>query len=65
MTLLCKKCIVAKSKEVETGSNLAESSKECYGSERAVLPMMAMIIIVVKGKLVKHDAMKTYGGVEV
>jgi hypothetical protein len=33
MTLLCKKMIAAKSKEVKTGSNLAESSKEGYGSE--------------------------------
>jgi hypothetical protein len=29
-----------KSKEVKTGCNLAESSKEGCGSERAVLPMM-------------------------
>jgi hypothetical protein len=38
--MLCKKNIVAKSKEVKTGSNLAESSKEGYGPERAVLPMI-------------------------
>jgi hypothetical protein len=31
---------VPKSKEVKTGCNLAESSKEGYGSKRAVLPMM-------------------------
>jgi hypothetical protein len=31
-----------KSKEVKTGSNLAESSKEGYGSKRDVLPMMMM-----------------------
>jgi hypothetical protein len=37
-TLLCKKIIVAKSKEVKTGCNLAETSKE--GSESAVLSMM-------------------------
>jgi hypothetical protein len=44
-TLLCKRKItVAKSKEVKTGSNLAESSKEGYGSKRAVLPMMMMMI---------------------
>jgi hypothetical protein len=30
----------AKFKEVKTGCNLAESSKEGYGSKRAVLPMM-------------------------
>jgi hypothetical protein len=45
--LALDKTTVAKSKEVETGwsnsqkwANLAESSKESYGSERAVLPMM-------------------------
>jgi hypothetical protein len=37
--LFCKG-IVAKSKEMKTGCNLAESSKEGYGSKRAVLPMM-------------------------
>jgi hypothetical protein len=41
MTLLCKK-IVAKYREVKTGSNLTESSKEGYGSKRAVLPMTMM-----------------------
>jgi hypothetical protein len=35
-TLLCKKTTVAKSKEVESGCNLAESSKEGYGSKMAV-----------------------------
>jgi hypothetical protein len=35
-TLLCKKIIVAKSKEVKTRSNLAESSKEGHDSKRAV-----------------------------
>jgi hypothetical protein len=39
MILLCKK-IVAKSREVKTGFNPTESSKEGYGSKRAVLPMM-------------------------
>jgi hypothetical protein len=43
-TLLCKRVTVAKFKEVKTGSNLAESSKEYYGSKRAVLPMMKMMI---------------------
>jgi hypothetical protein len=42
-TLPCKQIIVAKSKEVKTGCNLAESSKEGYGSKRAVLPMMMMM----------------------
>jgi hypothetical protein len=41
--LLSKKLIVAKSKEVKTRPNLAESSKEGYGSERVVLPMMMTI----------------------
>jgi hypothetical protein len=31
---------VTKSKKVETGYNLAESSNEGYGSKRAVLPVM-------------------------
>jgi hypothetical protein len=41
-TLFCKKenITVPKCKEAKTGHNLAESSKEGYGSERAVLPMM-------------------------
>jgi hypothetical protein len=37
-----KKKKVAKSKEAKTGSNLVESSKEDYGSKRAVLPMIMM-----------------------
>jgi hypothetical protein len=35
--------IVAKFKEVKTGSNLSKSSKGGCGSNRAVLPMMMMI----------------------
>jgi hypothetical protein len=42
-TLLCKRIIVAKSKEMKTGCNLAESPKGDYGSARAVLPMMVMM----------------------
>jgi hypothetical protein len=42
-TSLCKKIIVAKSKEVNPGCNPAQSSKEDYGSKRAVLPMMMML----------------------
>jgi hypothetical protein len=38
--------IVAKSKEVKPGCNLAESSKESYGSNRAVLPMMMMMMMM-------------------
>jgi spore maturation protein SpmB len=44
--LLCKKITVAKSRQVKTGSNLAESSKEGYGSKRAVLPMVMMMIVI-------------------
>jgi hypothetical protein len=40
MTLLCKQIIVAKSKEVKTECCPVRSSKEGYGSKRAVLPMM-------------------------
>jgi hypothetical protein len=36
---------VAKSEEVKTGFNLAESSKVGYGSKRAVLPMMMMFSV--------------------
>jgi hypothetical protein len=43
MTLLSKTIIATKSKEVKTGSNLAEFSKEGYGSKRTVLPIMRMI----------------------
>jgi hypothetical protein len=39
--------IVPKSKEAETGCNLAESSKEAYGSKRAVLPMMLMMMMMI------------------
>jgi hypothetical protein len=46
-TLFCKRNIVAKSKEVKSGCNLAVSSKEGYGSKSAVLPMMMMIIIII------------------
>jgi hypothetical protein len=42
-TLLCQKIIFAKTKEVKTGSNLAESSKEGYGSKTAVLTTTVMI----------------------
>jgi hypothetical protein len=47
-TLFCKKITVTKPKEVENRmvqfkTSLAESSKEGYGSNRAVLPMMMMM----------------------
>jgi hypothetical protein len=38
-----KRIIVAKPKEVKTGSTLAESSKEGCGSTNAALPMMIMM----------------------
>jgi hypothetical protein len=44
-TLLCKRITVVKSRDVKTGSNLAELSKEGYGSKRAVLPMMMMMMM--------------------
>jgi hypothetical protein len=36
-TLLCEKITVVKSKEVKTGSNLAEFFKEGHGSKMAAL----------------------------
>jgi hypothetical protein len=44
--MLCTIITVAKSKEMKTGSNLAECSKECYGSKRAVLPMLVMTMMM-------------------
>jgi hypothetical protein len=41
--LLCRNIIDGNPKKVKTGCNLAESSKEGYGSKRAVLPMMVFI----------------------
>jgi hypothetical protein len=54
--MLCKKNTVAKSKEVKTGCNLAESSKEDCGSKRPVLLLMMTMMI---------KAMKAYRGVDV
>jgi hypothetical protein len=42
MTLLCKRTIVTKSKEVKTGCNLAGPSEDGHNSKRAVLPMVMM-----------------------
>jgi hypothetical protein len=42
-TLLCEKIVAAKSEQVETGSNLAESFKKGYGSKGDVLPMTRMM----------------------
>jgi hypothetical protein len=39
-----KNITVAKSEEVKTGSNLAESSEEDYGLNRAVLPVMMLMM---------------------
>jgi hypothetical protein len=47
INLLCKRITVAKSREVNTGWNLAESSNEDYGSKRAVLPMMMMMMTMI------------------
>jgi hypothetical protein len=43
-TLLCKKNIVTKPKEMKAGWNLAKSSKEGDGSKRAVLQIMMMMM---------------------
>jgi hypothetical protein len=40
--------MVVKSKEVKTGCNLAESSKEGDGSRSVVLPMMMMVMMMIK-----------------
>jgi hypothetical protein len=48
MTLLCKKNIVAISKEVKTGCNLAEFSMKGYGSKMAVLMMMMMMMMMMR-----------------
>jgi uncharacterized membrane protein len=37
-----------KSKEVKTRFNLAESSKESYGSRRAVLPAMMVMMMLLQ-----------------
>jgi hypothetical protein len=41
-----KKIIVAKSKEVKTGCNLAGSSKEACSMRRAVLPTEMMVMMM-------------------
>jgi hypothetical protein len=38
--------MVAKSREVKTGCNLAEFSSEGCGSKRAALPMMLMMMML-------------------
>jgi hypothetical protein len=44
-TLLCKEIIVAKSKETNTGCNVAESSEEGYSSKRVVLTVTVVVVI--------------------
>jgi hypothetical protein len=44
-TLFCIKIIVAKSEEMRSGRNLAESSKEGFGSKREVLSMNMMMTL--------------------
>jgi hypothetical protein len=56
-TLLCKKIIVAKSKQVKTGSNPVESPKEGYGSKRVALPMLLMI------RKLEYSRMKVVHGI--
>jgi hypothetical protein len=60
MTILYRKIIVAKTKEVKTmwSSNLAESSKEGYGSKRAVLPMKMMMMVVMSSEKTRKTQMR-------
>jgi hypothetical protein len=44
--LLCKRITVAKSKEVKTRSNLAEYSKEDYGSKSVPLPVVVVVMMM-------------------
>jgi hypothetical protein len=46
MTLLCKKIIVSKSKEVKPGCNQAESSNEDCGPKMAVLPIIMIMMMI-------------------
>jgi hypothetical protein len=48
-TYYAKKITAGKSREVKPGRNQAESSKKGYGSKRAVLPVMMMIIFIIGG----------------
>jgi hypothetical protein len=48
-TSFCKKIIVVKSKEVKTRCNLAESSKEGFGSKEADLPVMMNVQVSGRG----------------
>jgi hypothetical protein len=44
--LALQKILIAKSKEVKTGCNLAETSKEGCGSKLADLPMTMMMMMM-------------------
>jgi hypothetical protein len=46
-TLLCKKIIVAKSKEVKTGSNMAELPVEVYSSKMGSFIIIIIIIVII------------------
>jgi hypothetical protein len=45
-TLLCKKVAVTKSKEVKTGCNLTESSKEGYGQKKGSFTIVVVLVVV-------------------
>jgi hypothetical protein len=45
-----------KSKEVKTGCNLVESSKEGYGSKMAVLPITMMMMIIMNRMIIECEA---------
>jgi hypothetical protein len=45
--MICEEIILSKSKEVKTGSNLAQSSKAGYDLKRAVLSAMMMIFQII------------------
>jgi hypothetical protein len=55
MTSVCRRKTVAKSKEVKTRSNLTESSKNGYGSKKAALSMMMVMMTKDKIKLQCKD----------
>jgi hypothetical protein len=52
-TSLFKKVIVAKSKQEKIECNLVEHYMEGYGSKRAVLPMM-MLMMMMTGHVIKN-----------
>jgi hypothetical protein len=58
-TLLCKRIIIVRSKEVKPESNLAEPSKKVYGSKMAVLPMMMTMMMMRLRRPMKTSARVT------